>query len=107
VRAAPPTGVSGEKPTKPACRQAGEGRHPEARSEAWIPAFAGNDESDESAVVRGFPREHLIKPPFVLSLSKHERKKARNHGPVTTAPSTGLRTGFDKLRANGSCSEIP
>jgi len=80
-----PPGVAGEKPTRPVCRHAGESRHPEALPEAWIPVFAGNDESDEIAVVRGFPRELLIKPPFVLSLSKHERKKARNHGPVTTA----------------------
>jgi hypothetical protein len=37
--------------------------------------------------------------PFMLSLSKHERDESS-----ISPPSTMLRTGFDKLRANGNIS---
>ncbi len=38
----------------------------------------------------------------MLSLSKHERKRARNMSLRGAPPSAALRTGFDKLRVNGT-----
>jgi hypothetical protein len=37
--------------------------------------------------------------PFVVSLSNHGRRTERSR--ALRSPSTKLRTGFDKLRANG------
>ena len=42
--------------------------------------------------------------PFVVSLSNHERLALRRR--LLSPPSTWLRTGFDKLRANGGAASL-
>ena len=46
-------------------------------------------------------------PPFVVSLSNHERRTTKNQCAGTFTTFDRLSTGFDRLRANDHCSEFP